>query len=56
MAIDPQARLAAFQRENRVHTKGPLSLVIQFTRSARDKRFPLSPEAKVRWPVWAAAI
>lgn len=44
MAIDPQARLAAFQRENRVHTKGPLSLVIQFTRSARDKSFPLSPE------------
>lgn len=44
MAIDPQTRLARFQRENRIHTKGPLSLVIQFTRSARDKGFPLSPE------------
>lgn len=44
MMISPQERLKAFQTENNIFTKGPLSLVVQFTRLVRDKEFPLNPE------------
>lgn len=37
-------RLKSFQTENNVVTKGPLSVVIQFTRLVRDKSFPLDPD------------
>ena len=39
-----EERLAAFQAENNIVTKGPLSVVIQFTRLVRDKSFPLNPD------------
>ena len=39
-----EERLAAFQTENNIVTKGPLSVVIQFTRLVRDKSFPLNPD------------
>ena len=32
-------RLREFQTQNNIATKGPLSLVIQFTRLVRDKEF-----------------
>lgn len=41
--ISPEERLREFQTENNIMTKGPLSLVIQFTRMVRGKDFPLSP-------------
>lgn len=42
--ISPEERLKAFQSENHITTKGPLSLVVQFTRMVRDKNFPLNPD------------
>ena len=44
MMISPEKRLKAFQTENNIFTKGPLSLVVQFTRLVRDKEFPLNSE------------
>ena len=41
---NPETRLRAFQAENNIFTKGPLSLVIQFTRMVRDQTFPLNPD------------
>ena len=41
--ISPEERLKAFQAENNIFTKGPLSLVVQFTRLVQDKHFPLNP-------------
>ena len=40
---NPETRLRAFQAENNIFTKGPLSLVIQFTRLVRDQTFPSIP-------------
>ena len=37
-------RLGEFQTQNNIATKGPLSLVIQFTRLVRDKEFPLNSD------------
>jgi len=37
-------RLKAFQSENNIFTKGPLSLVVQFTRLVRNKEFPFNPD------------
>ena len=42
--ISPEERLKAFQAENNIFTKGPLSLVVQFTRLVQDKQFPLNPD------------
>lgn len=42
--ISPEERLKAFQSENHITTKGPLSLVVQFTCMVRDKAFPLNPD------------
>lgn len=42
--INTEERLRAFQAENNIFTKGSLSLVIQFTRLVRDKKFPLNPD------------
>ena len=39
-----EERLSVFQRENNITTKGPLSVVIQFTRLVRGKTFPLNPD------------
>lgn len=39
--IDQTERLKAFQAENNIYTKGPLSVVIQFTRMVQGKDFPL---------------
>ena len=36
-----ESRLRAFQKENGITTKGPLSMAIQFTRMAAKKKFPL---------------
>lgn len=44
MMISPEERLKAFQIENNIVTKGPLSLVVQFTRMVREKAFPLNPD------------
>ena len=44
MTISPEERLRKFLTENNIVTKGPLSLVVQFTRMVRDKEFPLSPD------------
>lgn len=44
MMISPKERLKAFQAENNIFTKGPLSLVVQFTRLVQDKEFPLSSD------------
>ena len=41
---NPEVRLRAFQAENNIYTKGPLSLVIQFTRLVRKRTFPLNPD------------
>lgn len=41
--ISSKERMKAFQSENHITTKGPLSLVVQFTRMAREKDFPLNP-------------
>lgn len=43
MVINPEERLKVFQAENNIFTKGPLSLVVQFTRLVSDKGFPLDP-------------
>lgn len=40
--INSEKRLKAFQSENHITTKGPLSLVVQFTRMVRNKDFPLN--------------
>ena len=42
--ISAEERLKEFQKENNIYTKGPLSLVIQFTRLVKDKDFPLNPD------------
>jgi hypothetical protein len=39
-----EERLKAFQEENNIYTKGPLSLVVQFTRLVQNKDFPLNPD------------
>lgn len=44
MMISSEERLKAFQSENNIFTKGPLSLVVQFTRMVSDKQFPLNPD------------
>lgn len=44
MMINAEERLKKFQKENHIVTKGPLSLVIQFTRMIRGKPFPLNPD------------
>ena len=41
---DSEVKLKDFQTENNIYTKGPLSLVIQFTRLVRDRTFPLNPD------------
>lgn len=41
--ISSEERLKAFQIENNIATKGPLSLLVQFTRMVRSKAFPLDP-------------
>ena len=41
--ISAYDRLKAFQEENNIYTKGPLSLVVQFTRMVSSKEFPLDP-------------
>lgn len=43
MMINAEERLRSFQSENNIVTKGPLSVVVQFTRMVRDKEFPLDP-------------
>ena len=44
MMIRPEDRLKEFQAENKITTKGSLSLVIQFTRMVKDRNFPLSQD------------
>lgn len=41
--INAEEKLRAFQTENNIVTKGPLSVVIQFTRMVKGKGFPLNP-------------
>ena len=41
MMISAQERLKAFQEQNGIYTKGPLSLVVQFTRLVAGRPFPL---------------
>ena len=41
---DSKNRLASFQNANNIVTKGPLSVVVQFTRMVRGKSFPLDPD------------
>jgi hypothetical protein len=42
--VNAEERLRAFQIENNIVTKGPLSLVVQFTRIVSGKGFPLNPD------------
>lgn len=42
--INAEEKLRAFQIENNIVTKGPLSLVVQFTRMVSGKAFPLDPD------------
>ncbi len=42
--IDAVSRLREFQNENNVVTKGPLSLVIQFTRMVSEHSFPINSD------------
>ena len=42
--IRPEDRLRMFQTENNISTKGPLSIVVQFTRMVGGKKFPLNPD------------
>ena len=42
--IDPIEKLKVFQSENNIYTKGPLSLVVQFTRLVQEKEFPLNAD------------
>ncbi len=44
MMIRTEERLKAFQEENNIYTKGPLSLVVQFTRLVQNRDFPLNPD------------
>lgn len=44
MLISARERLKTFQDENGIHTKGPLSLVVQFTRLVSARPFPLNPD------------
>ena len=44
MMINAEERLRAFQIENNIVTKGPLSLVVQFTRMVSGRTFPLNPD------------
>jgi len=39
-----ETRLKAFQTEQNIFTKGPLSIMMQLTRMVRDKPFPLSAD------------
>ncbi len=41
--ISHEERLKAFQADNNIYTKGPLSVVVQFTRLVQSKSFPLDP-------------
>ncbi|NLF83115.1 MAG: DUF4928 family protein [Candidatus Gastranaerophilales bacterium] len=41
--INAEEKLRTFQVENNIVTKGPLSLVVQFTRMVSSKAFPLDP-------------
>lgn len=41
--VNAEERLKLFQAENNIVTKGPLSVVVQFTRMVREKEFPLDP-------------
>lgn len=41
--VNAEERLRVFQTENNIVTKGPLSVVVQFTRMVREKKFPLDP-------------
>ena len=41
--VNAEERLRVFQTENNIVTKGPLSVVVQFTRMVREKEFPLDP-------------
>lgn len=42
--ISAEERLRLFQEENNIHTKGPLSVVIQFTRMVQGKDYPLNSD------------
>ena len=44
MMISPEERLCAFRDENNIVGKGPLSFVVQFTRTASVGEFPLNPD------------
>lgn len=44
MLISARERLKAFQDDNGIHTKGPLSLVVQFTRLVSSRSFPLNSD------------
>lgn len=41
--VNAEEKLRLFQSENNIVTKGPLSVVVQFTRMVREKGFPLNP-------------
>lgn len=41
--INAEEKLRLFQLENNIVTKGSLSVVVQFTRMVREKKFPLDP-------------
>lgn len=41
--VNAEEKLRLFQSENNIVTKGPLSVVVQFTRMVRAKEFPLDP-------------
>ena len=41
--VNAEEKLRSFQAENNIVTKGPLSVVVQFTRMVRGKEFPLDP-------------
>lgn len=41
--VNAEEKLRLFQTENNIFTKGPLSVVVQFTRMVREKEFPLDP-------------
>lgn len=41
--VNAEEKLRLFQSENNIVTKGPLSVVVQFTRMVREKEFPLNP-------------
>lgn len=41
--VNAEEKLRLFQVENNIFTKGPLSVVVQFTRMVREKEFPLDP-------------